>query len=998
MTVTYAGSLSTVLTLQPANPDVVLAGTIDAVGSVAQYIISYHHQPTRETIDAAVYAPAGFAFDIDNAGLVTMSPHGAFNVGIVLRAPGIVTNTGTIEGGSGLAMLGAPVPGQSTTVINDGLVGGAIYDGLLLVQGGIVSNTGTIAGEQEGIAMAGLAGSVSNASTATITASLGDAIRLAAGGTVENAGLIQGGSTGITVAAGGTVGNLGSIAATGTAATGIAITGGGYVLDAGSVTAATGISLYAASIGGGALINSGTAAGTTGVGVYLRGGDVLDNTGAIDGAQSGLKVYPGTASGLVFSATNEAGGVIDGVVRYGALIDEAGSLSNAGWITGVAAGVVLRAKGAALINTGTIRATGTAVTGGGTTIDPAGVVIGTTGVSLYNAAGGEISGLIGVTGASAGTIINDGLIVGTGTGGTAVAIGPAAMLINAGTIAALEGASTAIRFQAGTANHLVMQPGAVVIGTVDGGITAGSGFSTILELATDSTTGTTTGAVAGTLGGLGSQFVDFSEVLVDTGAIWSLAGDNLLPAATTVVNDGEITLERGSALTIGGSLRADFGTQGLVAVDDASLDLGGGVGFGETILLAAGEETVTLGAPALFLGTVAGFGGTDAIDLPTVPFTPGALPLLTGADVIVADGATSLTLALGFAGARPATITAIADANGMTELTAACFVAGTRILTTRGEIPVEALGTGDRAITLDGVARPILWTGSRRVNCRTHPRPEAVSPVRIRADAFGPGLPWRDLLLSPDHAVFADGVLVPAQHLVNGATIVRQAAGMVRYCHIELDIHDIVRANGLPAETYLDCGNRQMFDAGGAATVADFAPPTWNAAKARAPLVTGGAELAAIRRRLHAAALALGHVVDPMPRIRLTTGTRSLPLLCDRYDIIQAALPAKTRHLDIHAPAAAPADTDPDSEDRRVLGIALTAISIEAGGETVRIEAADKRLDRGFFATESAAAEAWRWTGAEAALDQVLPVCAAPGIITLHLAARQTRWVARLPL
>ncbi len=47
-------------------------------------------------------------------------------------------------------------------------------------------------------------------------------------------------------------------------------------------------------------------------------------------------------------------------------------------------------------------------------------------------------------------------------------------------------------------------------------------------------------------------------------------------------------------------------------------------------------------------------------------------------------------------------------------------------------------------------------------------------PVRVRAGAFGVGLPRRDLMLSPDHAVFVDGALVPVRHLADGAAIAHE--------------------------------------------------------------------------------------------------------------------------------------------------------------------------------------------------------------------------------
>ena len=65
------------------------------------------------------------------------------------------------------------------------------------------------------------------------------------------------------------------------------------------------------------------------------------------------------------------------------------------------------------------------------------------------------------------------------------------------------------------------------------------------------------------------------------------------------------------------------------------------------------------------------------------------------------------------------------------------------------------------------------WCGSATAgsHCRRHPRPHDVRPVRIAAHAFGLGRPRRDLRLSPDHAVFVDGVLIPVRYLLNGATV-----------------------------------------------------------------------------------------------------------------------------------------------------------------------------------------------------------------------------------
>ena len=77
--------------------------------------------------------------------------------------------------------------------------------------------------------------------------------------------------------------------------------------------------------------------------------------------------------------------------------------------------------------------------------------------------------------------------------------------------------------------------------------------------------------------------------------------------------------------------------------------------------------------------------------------------------------------------------------------------------------------------------------------------------------AFGPAEPARDLLLSPDHAVFRGGALIPARALINGSTIVQEPASSAHYFHVELPRHAVLLAEGLPCESYLDTGNRAAF-------------------------------------------------------------------------------------------------------------------------------------------------------------------------------------------
>lgn len=142
-----------------------------------------------------------------------------------------------------------------------------------------------------------------------------------------------------------------------------------------------------------------------------------------------------------------------------------------------------------------------------------------------------------------------------------------------------------------------------------------------------------------------------------------------------------------------------------------------------------------------------------------------------------------------------------------------CFYPGTRIATPTGEQAVETLRIGDLVLTSDGAARPVRWMGRQSVSTRFQD-PLRVLPVRIRAGAFAPGLPHRDLLVSPDHALLLGSILVQAGALVNGLSILREAIVPERftYHHIELADHSLILAEGAAAETFIDNVNRLRFD------------------------------------------------------------------------------------------------------------------------------------------------------------------------------------------
>ncbi len=313
-----------------------------------------------------------------------------------------------------------------------------------------------------------------------------------------------------------------------------------------------------------------------------------------------------------------------------------------------------------------------------------------------------------------------------------------------------------------------------------------------------------------------------------------------------------------------------------------------GWAFANGALLPISQNT------ALFsiLGTTYGGNGT----------TTFALPDLRGR-TLVGTGTNAAT-------AFPSGSSGGSDAIALTAANVPpCFAGGTAIATARGDVAVEALRPGDQLRTALGGLRPVSWIGWRRTDIARHPAPASVRPVRVAAHALGPNMPHRDLWLSPDHALFIDGVLIPVRYLINDATIVQEHRDEITYWHVELDRHDVILAEGLPCESYLDTGNRGAFSNGGAAVQMqpEFALTIWNA-EGCAPLILHGAELEAARSFLLHRAAKLGHAWTREADIRLVVdGTEIRPEAQGRF--ARFHVPANARGVRLRSRSAVPART-----------------------------------------------------------------------------------------
>ncbi len=237
----------------------------------------------------------------------------------------------------------------------------------------------------------------------------------------------------------------------------------------------------------------------------------------------------------------------------------------------------------------------------------------------------------------------------------------------------------------------------------------------------------------------------------------------------------------------------------------------GGVSISATIL-SGGLETI--GSGGVVRDSVLEIGGTiDIADLAYV--SSGGSASVDGDDnLMVTEGGVSVTISL--AGDYSGDVFSLSQdtAGSGTDVTAVapCYCSGSLIQTEAGEVPVETLKIGDRVVTASGAIRPIKWIGRRSYSGRFARGSKDILPIRIRQGALDKNTPRRDLMVSPHHALYLDGVLIEACDLINGVSIVQaESVESVTYIHIELDTHDIILAEGAPAESFVDDDSRMIF-------------------------------------------------------------------------------------------------------------------------------------------------------------------------------------------
>ncbi len=427
-------------------------------------------------------------------------------------------------------------------------------------------------------------------------------------------------------------------------------------------------------------------------------------------------------------------------------------------------------------------------------------------------------------------------------------------------------------------------------------------------------------------------------------------------AATLVADPGAVFLGAVSATpTVSDTLELGTGTGA-----GTLTGLGSTItGFG-TIAFDSGAHWFIAGNTAGLTGTITGFAPGDTIEVAGITVTGS---LYAGGALNLTD--TAGTAALNLPGAFSTsdfTVTNVVAGADIT-LGPVCFLAGTLIATPEGEREVERLAAGDTVMTHGGAARRIVWIGNGRV-LATRGRRTAATPVIVRKGELADNVPHSDLRVTKAHSLFVDGVLVPVEFLVNHRTILwDDHAQEVTIYHIELATHDVLVANGAPAESYHDDGNRWLFQNASAG---------WNLPPQDpcAPVLTGGPLVDAIWQRLQD-----------------RTGPRRGPPLTDDADLHLVVdgrrldpaeriggvhvfrLPSVPSDLRIGSRSAVPAELGL-ARDPRVLGVALQRLVVRKGTRFQVIKAEDERLTTGFHPFEPDSG--LRWTDGEASLQAAL--------------------------
>ncbi|MFS8371374.1 Hint domain-containing protein [Acetobacter indonesiensis] len=702
---------------------------------------------------------------------------------------------------------------------------------------------------------------------------------------------------------------------------------GGFVVANGGV-----LSHWGSVASGGTLTNGAT--------IYVQSGGSADGITVGSGANivtssgglvSGTIVSSGGGLGLAGVASNttiSSGGVIEvasGGTAIGSTLDGGKAYVDAG---GVISKTTVENSGIATVSAGASALNTTVETNGNLVVLSGGAVSGTT----VSSGGG-----LGVAGVASNTTVSNGGVIEVASGGTATgstldggkAYVDAGGVISTTTvensgIATVSAGASALDTTVETNGNLVVLSGGAVSGTT---VSSGGGLG-LAGVASNTTVNNGGVLDIGSGGTANSNTINSgAEVYVEpsgTLGTTTVANGGNIAASSGAIISGVVTIQNGGSATIWNNAG---GTIDLQSDDNAGLTVSG--------LASGGTLTTVING---FSGT--GPGNSDSIDLAGVS-AAGASYAYPSDNQVVITLASGAKITLNITGVKNTGFVLVDDGHGGASAEV-CFLADSLISTPSGTVAVQDIQIGDKILSYtNGVVTEqiVVWTGCKHTTVRLGmPDDMAGYPVRILKNAIADGVPFKDMLITPEHCLFFDGRFVPARMLVNGSSIFYdRSIKAYDYYHVETHHHAVICADGMLTESYLDTGNRKTFRQEGAVVALRNTSVTWED-HAAAPLCVERSFVEPLFRNLESRSQEIfgtpvceetvATTSDPDVRLLTETGAVIRPLR-QEAGVYSFMLPSGTAQVRIVSRANRPVDViGPFVDDRRELGIAVGEINL----------------------------------------------------------------------
>ncbi len=439
-----------------------------------------------------------------------------------------------------------------------------------------------------------------------------------------------------------------------------------------------------------------------------------------------------------------------------------------------------------------------------------------------------------------------------------------------------------------------------------------------------------------------SSFTSANVVITNnavvTAANWNIGDSSGAAAAVTVSDGASLTLDNSDKIASGSTVVV--GSGGTLLLDGVSSNTPGQIQF------SGGNGTIEVGAGTnlTIIQYITNISVNDTIVLDGtvadgVVYKDGVYTLTDNGQPI--QGTASFQLPA----ANEGSTFTVTNVNGKTYLnatTVVCFLAGSMIRTSEGDVAVEDIQIGDQLVTFDWkhnreVTHPVVWVGKAHAMVRAGlPDDEAGYPVRVLKDAIADGVPYKDMLITAEHCLFFEGKFVPVRMLVNGVSIFYdKSITSYDYYHVETEQHSVIMADGMLTESYLDTGNRRAFRQEGKVATLRGAVQSW-VEDAGAPLCVDRAFVEPLFHKLEARENSVTGcqmpteqavvVADPNLHLVTQAGAIIRPMRHEgqRYSFM---LPANTQSVRIVSRASRPADViGPFVDDRRQMGVAVADV------------------------------------------------------------------------